>query len=64
MQPFPRGRVEVESPDVERLTLVQPLPTYMRVYIGPWLIAYPLAAYAYFNYDTYLGSIGQCKPCG
>ncbi|KAM0787920.1 hypothetical protein ACM66B_006126 [Microbotryomycetes sp. NB124-2] len=57
MTTFKHGSVPVESNDVERLTLVQPLPAYMRVYVGPWLVAYPLAAYAYLNYDTYIQSI-------
>ncbi|KAK4050538.1 putative cation-transporting ATPase 1 [Microbotryomycetes sp. JL221] len=55
---FKHGVVPVDSLDVERLTLVQPLPAYMRIYVGPWLAAYPLAAYAYFlHYDTYIKSI-------
>ncbi|ORY90726.1 hypothetical protein BCR35DRAFT_299290 [Leucosporidium creatinivorum] len=56
--PFPRGQVDVTSPDVQALTLVTPLPLYARVYIGPWLVAYPLAAYAFYgNYDKYIKSI-------
>jgi manganese-transporting P-type ATPase len=58
--PFPGGQVDVASPDVAGLTLVTPLPLYARVYIGPWLIAYPLAAYAFYgNYDKYIKSIGE-----
>lgn len=58
--PFPGGQVDVTSPDVAGLTLVTPLPLYARVYIGPWLIAYPLAAYAFYgNYDKYIKSIGR-----
>ena len=57
--PFPAGKVAVDSPDVDHLTLVTPLPLAARVYVGPWLVLYPLAAYAfYIEYDTYIKSIG------
>lgn len=59
-EPFPAGIVDVDSPDVAQLTLVTPLPLYARIYVGPWLVFYPLAAYAfYIKYDTYIKSIGQ-----
>lgn len=52
--------MDVTSPDVAQLTLVTPLPLYARIYIGPWLVAYPLAAYAFYgNYDKYIKSIGE-----
>lgn len=52
--------MDVVSPDVAHLTLVQPLPLYARIYVGPWLVAYPLAAYAFYgNYDKYIKSIGE-----
>ncbi|KAM0749614.1 hypothetical protein T439DRAFT_314935 [Meredithblackwellia eburnea MCA 4105] len=55
---FKGGRVAVDSSDINTLTLVTPLPLYARIYIGPWLILYPLAAYAYYgNYDKYIKSI-------
>lgn len=58
--PFPGGKVPVTSPDISDLTLVRALPLYARVYIGPWLVAYPLAAYAFYgNYDKYIKSIGE-----
>jgi cation-transporting ATPase 13A1 len=57
--PFKRGQVSVESPDINSLTLVNPLPLWTRVYIGPWLLFYPLAYYAWLNYDTYIKSIGE-----
>lgn len=60
--PFPSGLVDVTSPDVASLTLVTPLPLYARVYIGPWLVAYPLAAYAFYgDYDRYIKSIGELE---
>lgn len=59
MKAFPRGRVAVESPDIDSLTLVNPLPAWTRVYVGPWLALYPLAYYAWINYDTYIKSIGS-----
>lgn len=50
----------MESPDIATLTLVTPLPIAARIYIGPWLVLYPLAAYAYYGaYDTYIKSIGE-----
>ncbi|GAA5824243.1 hypothetical protein JCM10212_003988, partial [Sporobolomyces blumeae] len=55
--PFRRGQVAVESPDIASLTLVNPLPDYLKVYVAPWLVAYPLAYYAWLNYDTYIQSI-------
>ena len=59
---FPRGAVEVESPDIASLTLVTPLPFVARIYIGPWLVLYPLAAYAFYgDYDRYIRSIGECS---
>ncbi|KAL8291698.1 hypothetical protein RQP46_001956 [Phenoliferia psychrophenolica] len=55
---FKGGAVEVESLDIASLTLVTPLPFAARVYIGPWLVLYPLAAYAFYgNYDKYIKSI-------
>lgn len=56
---FKGGAVEVVSQDIESLTLVTPLPFAARIYIGPWLVLYPLAAYAFYgNYDKYIQSIG------
>lgn len=58
-QPFKAGSVAVESPDIASLTLVTPLPFVARIYIGPWLVFYPLAAYAFYvEYDRYIKSIG------
>lgn len=58
-QPFKAGAVAVESPDIASLTLVTPLPFVARIYVGPWLFLYPLAAYAfYIEYDHYIKSIG------
>ncbi|KAI5478803.1 cation-transporting ATPase 4 [Pseudohyphozyma bogoriensis] len=55
---FPGGDVKVTSPDIKSLTLVTPLPFIARIYVGPWLVLYPLAAYAFYgNYDKYIGSI-------
>lgn len=55
---FSGGTVPVISPDIATLTLVTPLPLLFRIYIGPWLLLYPLAAYAfYIEYDTYIKSI-------
>lgn len=57
---FKSGSIPVISPDIASLTLVTPLPFIFRVYIGPWLIAYPLAYYAfYLEYDHYIKSIGK-----
>lgn len=57
---FPKGRVSVISPDILNLVLVSPLPFIFRIYIGPWLFFYPLAAYAfYWEYDHYIKSIGK-----
>lgn len=57
---FSGGVVPVESPDIASLTLCVPLPLAARVYIGPWLLAYPLAAYAFYGaYDHYIQSIGK-----
>lgn len=59
MSSFPSGRVPVVSPDIASLHLCSPLPIAARVYIAPWLILYPLAAYAYYiEYDRYIKSIG------
>ena len=56
---FKGGAVEVASLDIESLTLVTPLPFAARIYIGPWLVLYPLAAYAFYgNYDKYIKSLG------
>lgn len=50
----------VESPDIASLTLCVPLPLAARIYIGPWLVAYPIAAYAFYGaYETYIQSIGK-----
>jgi len=57
--PFWGGVVSVESPDIDSLRLVNPLPFWTRVYVLPWLYLYPLAYYAWLNYDTYIKSIGQ-----
>ncbi|GAA5951154.1 hypothetical protein JCM3765_002402 [Sporobolomyces pararoseus] len=54
---FKGGTVQVDSPDISSLTLVNPLPFWTRVYVGPWLLFYPLAWYAWLNYDTYIQSI-------
>lgn len=57
---FSGGVVPVDSPDIASLTLCVPLPLAARVYIGPWLFAYPLAAYAFYGaYDHYIQSIGK-----
>lgn len=57
---FPGGTVPVDSPDIASLTLCVPLPLAARIYIGPWLFAYPLAAYAFYGaYDRYIQSIGK-----
>lgn len=56
---FTNGKVDVVSPDIESLSLCTGLPLFARVYIGPWLLLYPLAAYAfYIEYDRYIKSIG------
>lgn len=50
----------VDSSDIASLTLVTPLPVAARIYIGPWFVAYPVAAWAFYgNYDKYIKSIGQ-----
>ncbi|BGP22124.1 putative cation-transporting ATPase 1 [Rhodotorula toruloides] len=55
---FPGGRVAVTSPDIASLQLVNPLPTWARVYVLPWLVAYPLAYHAFYNrYDDWIRSI-------
>lgn len=57
---FRGGVVSVSSPDIASLTLVKPLPTLARVYIGPWIPAYILSYYAFYHaYDTYIKSIGK-----
>ncbi|GAA5847692.1 hypothetical protein JCM5353_002617 [Sporobolomyces roseus] len=56
-KPFWGGVVSVESPDIDSLRLVNPLPFWTRVYVLPWLYLYPLAYYAWLNYDTYIKSI-------
>lgn len=57
---FKNGKVDVVSPDIESLSLCTALPLFARVYIGPWLLLYPLAAYAfYIEYDRYIKSIGM-----
>lgn len=59
---FARGAVDVVSPDIASLTLVTPLPFVARIYVGPWLVAYPLAAYAFYgDYDRYIRSIGMSQ---
>lgn len=60
---FARGRVGVDSPDVASLTLLDPLPAWARVYVLPWLVAYPLAYHAFYNeYDQWIKSIGASPP--
>ncbi|GAA5979114.1 hypothetical protein JCM10908_002809 [Rhodotorula pacifica] len=55
---FRGGVVSVSSPDIASLTLVKPLPTLARVYIGPWIPAYVWSYYAFYHaYDTYIKSI-------
>lgn len=57
---FPGGRVAVTSPDIASLQLVNPLPAWARVYVLPWLVAYPLAYHAFYNrYDDWIRSIGE-----
>jgi len=58
-KPFWGGIVSVDSPDIDSLRLVNPLPIWTRVYVLPWLYLYPLAYYAWLNYDTYIKSIGE-----
>ena len=59
MSVFPGGRVPVQSLDIASLSLLYPLPVFARVYIAPWLVLYPLAAYAFYgDYDRYIKSIG------
>ncbi|GAA5937029.1 ion-transporting P-type ATPase SPF1 [Sporobolomyces koalae] len=55
--PFKRGKVDVDSPDIASLHLVNPLPVWTRIYVGPWLVLYPIAYYLWINYDTYIQSI-------
>lgn len=50
----------MQSVDIAHLSLLYPLPIFARVYIAPWLILYPLAAYAFYgDYDRYIKSIGR-----
>lgn len=57
---FPGGRVAVTSPDIASLQLVDPLPAWARVYVLPWLVAYPLAYHAFYNrYEDWITSIGE-----
>ncbi|BGP13232.1 hypothetical protein JCM10213_004997 [Rhodosporidiobolus nylandii] len=55
---FRGGQVPVHSPDIEKTVLINPLPLFSRVYVAPFLLAYPLAYYAFYHaYDTYIRSI-------
>ncbi|GAA5826152.1 hypothetical protein JCM11251_007183 [Rhodosporidiobolus azoricus] len=55
---FSGGVVAVDSPDIAKLVLTVELPLWARVYVLPWLLAYPLAYHAFYNrYDDWIKSI-------
>lgn len=51
--------MRVESADVESVQLLVHVPFWQRIYVAPWLFAYPAAAYMFYgDYDRFVGSIG------
>ncbi|GJN87840.1 hypothetical protein Rhopal_000795-T1 [Rhodotorula paludigena] len=58
MASFQGGQVGVDSPDVASLTLLKPLPGWARIYVFPFLVAYPVAYHAFYNeYERWIQSI-------
>lgn len=56
---LPRAPRLVDSPQIASATLLNPLPTYLRTYVWPYLAAYPAFLSIYLpkeNYEKYIQS--------